>query len=113
MRKNRIAGVVAAALCLAGGVAIAGGDPEAGKEKSAVCAGCHGADGNSTIGANPRLAGQYESYLLQALKQYKSGKRKDMLMGGMVANLSVQDMKDLAAWFASQDGNTLEVLPEE
>ncbi len=36
-----------------------------------------------------------------------------MLMGGMVANLSVQDMKDLAAWFASQDGNTLEVLPEE
>ncbi len=113
MRKNRIAGALAAVLSLAAGVAIAGGDPEAGKEKSTVCAGCHGADGNSTIGANPRLAGQYESYLLQALKQYKSGQRKDMLMGGMVANLSVQDMKDLAAWFASQDANTLEVLPEE
>lgn len=93
--------------------ALAGGDPQAGKEKSAVCAGCHGADGNATVGANPRLAGQYESYLYQALQQYKNGKRKDLLMGGMVANLSKQDMKDLAAWFASQDGNTLQVLPDD
>ena len=93
--------------------AIAGGDPAAGQEKSAVCAGCHGADGNSTIGANPRLAGQYESYLYQALKQYKSGARKDLLMGNMVANLSNQDLKDLAAWYASQDGNTLQVLSED
>ena len=93
--------------------AMAGGDPAAGQEKSAVCAGCHGADGNSTIGANPRLAGQYESYLYQALKQYKSGARKDLLMGNMVANLSNQDLKDLAAWYASQDGNTLQVLSED
>lgn len=91
--------------------AMAGGDPQAGQEKSAVCAGCHGADGNSTIGANPRLAGQYESYLLRALQQYKSGARKDLLMSNMVANLSDQDLKDLAAWFSSQDGNTLNVLP--
>lgn len=94
-------------------VAIAGGDPAAGKEKSQVCAGCHGVDGNSTIGANPRLAGQYESYLYQALKQYKLGQRKDLLMAGMVANLNDQDLKDLAAWFARQDGNTLQVLPED
>ena len=93
--------------------AVAGGDPAAGKEKSQVCAGCHGADGNSTVGANPRLAGQYESYLYQALKQYKKGDRKDLLMGNMVANLSDQDMRDLAAWFASQDGNTLQVLSED
>lgn len=92
--------------------AMAGGDAMAGKEKSQVCAGCHGADGNSTIGANPRLAGQYESYLYHALKQYKNGERKDMLMGNMVANLSLQDLKDLAAWFSSQDGNVLQVLPE-
>jgi cytochrome c553 len=92
---------------------IAGGDPQAGKEKSSVCAGCHGADGNSVIGANPRLAGQYESYLLQALKRYKSGQRKDLLMGNMVAELSLQDMKDLAAWFSSQDENVLIVLPDE
>lgn len=95
------------------GPALAGGDPQAGKEKSTVCAGCHGVDGNSTVGANPRLAGQYESYLLQALKQYKSGQRKDLLMGNMVAALSLQDMKDIAAWFARQDGNVLSVLPEE
>jgi len=93
--------------------AFAGGDPQAGQEKSAVCAGCHGADGNSTIGANPRLAGQYESYLYRALTQYKSGGRKDMLMANMVADLSNQDMKDLAAWFSSQEGSTLQVLPEE
>lgn len=92
---------------------LAGGDPLAGKEKSAICAGCHGADGNSTVGANPRLAGQYESYLLQALQQYKSGKRKDLLMSNMVSNLTMQDMKDLAAWFSSQKGNVLVVLPGE
>lgn len=92
--------------------AFAGGDPQAGKEKSSVCAGCHGLDGNSVVGANPRLAGQYESYLYQALQQYKTGKREDLLMAGMVANLSKQDMKDLAAWFSSQDGSVLMVIPD-
>jgi cytochrome c553 len=96
-----------------GGTALAAGDPQAGKEKAAVCAGCHGVDGNSSIGANPRLAGQYESYLLQALKRYKSGQRKDLLMANMVAGLTEQDMKDLAAWFASQDGDVLVVLPQD
>jgi len=110
--KKTIHLAVLAAVMVAGPV-IAGGDPKAGQEKSAVCAGCHGADGNSTVGANPRLAGQYESYLLQALQQYKSGKRKDMLMSNMVANLSTQDMKDLAAWFSSQRGKVLKVLPKE
>jgi len=93
--------------------AIAGGDAAAGQKKSEVCAGCHGADGNSLVGANPRLAGQYESYLYQALTQYKNGQRESILMANMVANLSDQDMKDLAAWFASQEGNTLQVLPED
>lgn len=110
--KNMICFALFASAIVAGPVS-AGGDPQAGKEKSSVCAGCHGVDGNSEVGANPRLAGQYESYLLQALQQYKSGKRKDMLMGNMVANLSTQDMKDLAAWFASQEGNVLTVLPDE
>jgi len=102
----------ATAVALSAGVAFAGGDPQAGKEKSAVCAGCHGVDGNAVIGANPRLAGQYESYLYEALKQYKNGQRNDILMSNMVANLSDQDMRDLAAWFASQSGNTLTVLSE-
>ncbi len=110
--KKQFCLAAVAALCIAP-PAFAGGDPAAGKEKAAVCAGCHGLDGNSSIGANPRLAGQYESYLFHALKQYKNGKRKDMLMAGMVANLSTQDMRDLAAWFASQQGNVLQVLPKE
>ena len=109
---NRVSIVVAIAAALFSAQGLAGGDPTAGKEKSAVCAGCHGVDGNSTVGANPRLAGQYESYLYQALKQYKNGDRKDLLMANMVANLSDQDLKDLAAWFASQDANVLQVLPD-
>lgn len=92
---------------------LGGGNPQAGKEKAAACAGCHGADGNAEIGANPRLAGQYESYLLQALQQYKSGQRQDLLMSNMVSGLSTQDMKDLAAWFSSQQGQVLQVLPGE
>ncbi len=105
--------LTALAAALIAGPVVAGGDPQAGKEKSAVCAGCHGVDGNSEVGANPRLAGQYESYLLQALKRYKSGQRQDLLMSNMVAQLSLQDMKDLAAWFASQEDNVLSVLPED
>ena len=111
MKKAVFVATLASALIP--GPAAAGGDPKAGQEKSAVCAGCHGADGNSTVGANPRLAGQYESYLYRALTQYKSGGRKDLLMANMVAKLSNQDMKDLAAWFSSQEGNILQVLPED
>ena len=101
-----------AAVTLSGAV-VAGGDPAAGKEKSAVCAGCHGVDGNSVVGANPRLAGQYESYLYQALTQYQNGQRNDILMANIVRDLSDQDLKDLAAWFASQDGDVLQVLSED
>lgn len=82
----------------------AGGDAAQGKEKSTVCATCHGEDGNSTIPANPRLAGQHESYLLRALQDYKSGARQNPVMAGFVAALSEQDMHDLAAYFASQTG---------
>lgn len=92
------------ALSLAGATASAAGDPAKGKEKSALCATCHGADGNSVIPANPRLAGQYASYLLKALQDYKSGARKNPVMAGFAATLSEQDMQDLAVYFASQSG---------
>lgn len=83
---------------------LAGGNAEAGKAKSAACAGCHGADGNSPAPSFPKLAGQHEDYLYHTLSQYKSGKRKNPIMSGQVANLSDQDMKDLAAYFAKQKG---------
>ena len=67
------------------------------------CMGCHAVDGNSVIPTNPILAGQYEDYLVHALKQYKSGDRKNAIMSGFAAGLSDKDIADLAAWFASND----------
>ncbi len=80
------------------------GDPAAGKEKSQACQACHGTDGNSPAPNFPKLAGQYQDYLLRTLIDYKSGARKNPIMSGQVAALSEQDMKDLAAYYASQKG---------
>ncbi|MGV6858958.1 MAG: c-type cytochrome [bacterium] len=97
--------IFVAAVALAFSVSVhAGGDPVAGKAKSAACQGCHGADGNSPAPQFPTLAGQYADYMVHAMAQYKSGERKNAIMAGMVAALTEQDMKDLAAWFASQKG---------
>lgn len=83
------------------------GDPAVGKTKSATCAACHGADGNSTNPEWPKLAGQSESYLLKQLLNFKAGNdaadgRYNASMAPMVAPLSEQDMADLAAYYASQ-----------
>jgi cytochrome c553 len=89
---------------LGAGQAAAGGDPERGKEKTAACAACHGEDGNSVNPTFPSIAGQYESYLLHALREYKSGARTNPIMGGQVAGLNDQDLQDLAAYYASLPG---------
>lgn len=78
------------------------GNAAAGKEKAAACGGCHAEDGNSENAMFPRLAGQYESYLVKALSDYKSGKRNNPMMSGFAATLSEQDIKDIAAYYASQ-----------
>lgn len=89
-------------LALVAGPALAG-DPGAGAKKSQPCQACHGDTGNKTIDdATPKIGGQYESYLLQALRDYKSGKRKNLIMTGQVANLNDVDLQDLAAYFARQ-----------
>ncbi len=67
-----------------------------------VCAACHAADGNSVMAANPKLAGQHPEYLLKQLKNFKEGTRANAVMGGMVANLTEDDMKGLAAYFSSK-----------
>lgn len=85
---------------------MAAGDAAAGKEKSTVCAACHGADGNSSIPMNPILAGQYADYIVRALKDYKTGDRQNAIMNGIAAGLSEEDMEDLAAYFSSQTGLT-------
>lgn len=78
------------------------GDAEAGKAKTAMCAGCHAADGNSPLAANPKLNGQHEKYLAKQLADFKSGKRPSPVMAGMVAALSEQDMANIGAFFAAQ-----------
>ncbi|GHF89563.1 c-type cytochrome [Thalassotalea marina] len=84
------------------------GDAQAGKSKAAVCAACHGSNGIGTTDTYPNLAGQHADYIAKQLKAFKAGDRKDPLMSPMAANLSDQDMADLAAYFSSfnRDGST-------
>ena len=78
-------------------------DLAAGEAKfSAVCAACHNSDGNSVIPTNPKLAGQHPQYLLKQLQEFKAGKRANAVMGGMASTLGDEDMKNVAAWLASQ-----------
>lgn len=100
--------LVAAPLTMTSGISHAA-DAANGEKLAATCAACHGADGNSTMDTNPKLAGQYKSYLVQALKDYRSGARENAIMAGFAAALSDGDIKDLAAWFASQESD-LKVL---
>ena len=71
---------------------------------TAVCAACHGADGNSTVTAQPKLAQQHPEYLVKQLQDFKSGKRNDPVMKGFAATLSDDDMKNIAYWAASKAG---------
>lgn len=93
---------MACALALPYAHATAAGDAAAGKEKSKVCAACHGADGNSVSPQFPILAGQWASYIVKSLEEYQSGARKNPIMAPNATNLSAQDMEDLAAYYASQ-----------
>ena len=79
------------------------GDPKAAESiVNQVCAGCHAVDGNSAAAANPKLAGLNSEYLNKQLTEYKSGARKNPVMGGIVATLTPQDMLNLAAYFSAQ-----------
>ncbi len=81
---------------------LAHGDAAAGQAKSALCPTCHGADGNSELSMNPKLAGQSVNYIVKQLMDYKSGARVNATMAAMVGSLSPQDMQDIAAWYSSQ-----------
>ena len=102
MKASHIGAIV---LVLSGLAPLTGqaADIEAGKAKSAVCAACHGADGNSANSAWPSLAGQHASYIYKQLKDYKEGRRVNASMTGMVALLNDDDMKNLAAYYERQE----------
>ena len=84
------------------------GDAAAAKAKLSMCIGCHGIEGYRTsypaVYPVPKLGGQHEDYLFQALQDYKQGRRKDPIMAAQVEALSNEDMADLAAWYARQKG---------
>lgn len=101
-----VAVVLVAPAALAQGV-IKGDPAKAQTIVTQVCVACHAADGNSAIPANPSLAGQHPEYTYKQLRNFKSqggkpAERNNGVMAGMVANLSDDDMKNLAAYFASQ-----------
>jgi cytochrome c553 len=82
------------------------GDAAKGKDKAAICGTCHGPDGNTPIMRKyPRLAASRTTIWKRRLRDYKSGKRKNPLMGPQAQNLSKQDMKDLAAYFSRLSGD--------
>jgi cytochrome c553 len=78
----------------------AAGDVVAGKAKAAACVGCHGANGEG-VGPNPPLAGMSESQFVQAMEDYKSGKRANPVMKTFATPLSAEDNGNLAAYYAS------------
>jgi cytochrome c553 len=78
----------------------AAGDAQAGKAKTGACAGCHGANGEG-VKPNPALAGKPEGEIVQALMDYKSGKRANPIMKTFATQLNDQDMANVAAYYAS------------
>lgn len=96
-----LASLLVGAFSLAAQAQVAG-DAAAGERKVAVCAACHGADGNSELGSNPKLAGQNARYTFKQLMDVKSGARQIPLMTGLLNNMSEQDLADIAAFYAAQ-----------
>lgn len=79
------------------------GNPGSGKDLTAACSACHGENGNSSDPNFPRLAGQYQSYLIKAIEDYQNGKRNNPIMAGMAQTLGEDDIENIAAYYASQN----------
>jgi len=94
--------LVALAALVAAGPALAG--DMATPEKVTVCAACHGADGKAVMPMYPHLAGQYSNYIEQALKEYRSGARKNPVMAAQAATLTDQEIRQLAEYFSHLPG---------
>ena len=86
--------------------ALAAGDAAAGESKVAMCAGCHGSDGNSMVASFPKLAGIGEKYMTQQLRMVKSGERVIVEMTGILNGSSDQDLQDMAAYYDSKTRQT-------
>jgi cytochrome c553 len=83
-------------------------DARAGRQKIVVCQACHGLDGLSKNPEAPNLAGQIEGYMVKALKEYRSGERKNETMNIVAKEMSDEDMADISAYYAAIQ---VDVLP--
>jgi len=99
--RTRPAFLLGAALLAWPPAAIAAGDAQAGAAKAALCAACHGQNGISGNPLWPSLAGQQEAYLAKQIAAFRDGERVDISMQPFVANLTDQDIEDLAAHYAA------------
>ena len=90
------------------GAAAHAADPAAGKEKSKTCAACHGENGISQAPDFPKLAGQHYDYLLQTLRDYKSGLRKNAIMAPQVANLTKRHRRSAALMTRTRSQSNIE-----
>jgi len=108
--RNLIMMATAALMLVASAAVLADGDAAAGKQKTAMCEGCHGIPGYKTAFPSvynvPKLGGQHAGYLVKALQAYKSGERSHPTMRAIAAGLSDKDMADLAAYYAAEDAET-------
>jgi cytochrome c553 len=103
--KKRVLTALVPAVLLVGGSALAADDAAIAKKAKEVCAACHGPDGSTPTGPDfPKLGGQHADYLLQTLKDYKSGARKNPIMAAQAQPLSAREMEGLAAYYARQPG---------
>ncbi len=110
---KKLFSTLSAIVLMAGAVGVqAAGDAEAGKAKTAVCAGCHGADGNSMVPSFPKLAGQAEAYTIKQLNDMKAGERNVPQMAAFLPGLSDQDIADIAAYYAAQTPKVGKADPE-
>lgn len=113
-RRPWVTVLVFAVAALASGLSTADDSSaaKAGKEKTTTCSACHGVDGNSTTAQWPNLAGQHASYLVHQLQAFKTGERPNAAMKSFASMLSDQDMKDIAAYYASQKIKPLGANPK-
>lgn len=99
--------VVAAVVCgcaiaaFSAGYGFAAGAVAAGRQKALMCQTCHGLDGKAKLPEAPNLAGQSDVYLVKALKDYRSGARKNDMMSLVAPTLKDQDIDDLAAYYSA------------
>lgn len=88
-------------------------DVDAGKQRAKMCLNCHGQDGNSTTSNIPSLAGQKPAYIVNQLRAFRNGSRKDGMMNNMAKGLSNEEMNNLAAFFTSLKNKSISSEQEE